>query len=94
MTLDCIKSGGWAFIAGISQDAPQRRRLLELGLTRGALVRMCGHAAFGDPVWIYVRGGYLTMRKSQAAAILVRPALPLPGGGFAHETHLWQEAQG
>lgn len=94
MTLDCIKSGGWAFIVGVSPDAPQRRRLLELGLTRGALVRMCGHAAFGDPVWIYVRGGYLTMRKSQAAAILVRPALPLPGGGFAHEMHLWQEAQG
>ena len=93
MTLDCVKNGGWAFIVSIDPDAPQRRRLLELGLTNGALVRMCGHAAFGDPIWIYVRGGYLTMRKSQAAAIAVRPAVPLPEGGFTHEAQLWQEAR-
>ena len=73
MRLDELKSGQWAAITGVSMDAPGRRRLLEMGLTMGTPVRLCGHAPFGDPIWLYVRGGYLTMRKNQARAVTVQP---------------------
>lgn len=46
-------------------------RLLELGLTRGCLVRVTGFAPLGDPMMISVRGCQLAIRKDDAADIQV-----------------------
>ncbi|MEA5037116.1 hypothetical protein SDC9_32671 [bioreactor metagenome] len=46
-------------------------RLLELGLTRGCLVRVTGLAPLGDPMMISVRGCQLALRKKDAADICV-----------------------
>jgi Fe2+ transport system protein FeoA len=46
-----------------------RLRLLEMGLTPGAHVRMLRCAAFGGPVDIEVRGYQLSLRREEAASV-------------------------
>lgn len=46
-------------------------RLLEMGLVPGTEIRVIGFAPLGDPVEIEVRGYRLSVRKSEAAHVLV-----------------------
>ncbi len=66
-----------------------RRRLLDLGFTPGARVRVYLPSMFGDPRAYIVRGTRIALRADQAAHVWVRP-LPTPTpapthGGAAHE---------
>ena len=45
-----------------------------LGGHRGS--RSCACAPFGDPIEIKVRGYHLTLRKSEAAHVIVEPHEP------------------
>ena len=47
------------------------RRLMEMGLTRGAKFEVLRYAPMGDPIEIRVRGYNLSLRKSEAAEIQV-----------------------
>jgi ferrous iron transport protein A len=58
-------------IAGLIGPAEIRHRLLEMGLTRGTLVRLVRVAPMGDPVKLQVRGYRLSVRKSEAASVLL-----------------------
>ena len=49
-------------------------RLREMGLIAGTQVTLVRTAPLGDPLEIKVRGYHLTIRKSDAAHILVEPA--------------------
>lgn len=49
-----------------------RRRLLDLGLTPGACVRVELRPVFGDPRAVRVRGTLVALRKEQAAQVWVR----------------------
>ena len=49
-------------------------RLREMGLIAGTRVTLVRTAPLGDPLEIKVRGYHLTLRKSDAAHILVEPA--------------------
>lgn len=49
-------------------------RLREMGLIAGTKVTLVRTAPLGDPLEIKVRGYHLTLRKSDAAHILVEPA--------------------
>ncbi len=46
-------------------------RLLEMGVTPGATIRVIKNAPFGCPIEIKVRNSHLAIRRSEAAAILV-----------------------
>jgi len=48
-----------------------RKKLLSMGLTRGADFSVTRYAPMGDPVEIQVRGYSLSLRKKEAAAVLV-----------------------
>ncbi|MEN8261561.1 MAG: FeoA family protein [Pseudomonadota bacterium] len=48
-----------------------RKRLLSMGLTRGVEFSVTRYAPMGDPVEIRVRGFSLTLRKDEAAILLV-----------------------
>jgi Fe2+ transport system protein FeoA len=50
-----------------------RRRLLEMGLVPGTLVRIVTVAPLGDPLRIEVRGGQWSIRRAEAAQIQVQP---------------------
>jgi ferrous iron transport protein A len=71
--LSDLKTGDTATIVGIGTDTPLslRRRLLDMGITKGAELRVERHAPLGDPVEIFVKGYYLAVRMSEARTIEV-----------------------
>ena len=74
-TLDELLIGESARIAGFDGASPSyRRRLLSLGLTPGVVVRVARVAPLGDPMEIRVRGFAMSLRKTEAAALLVEKA--------------------
>lgn len=72
-TLYDLDMGDTACIVGIHGDTPLslRRRLLDMGITKGAVLRVERHAPLGDPVQIFVKGYRLAVRLSEARAIEV-----------------------
>ena len=46
-----------------------RRRLMDMGLTRGVMVTVRKVAPLGDPIEVTVRGYELSLRKADAAMI-------------------------
>ena len=52
-------------------DAHYRSKLLSMGLTRGTELRLVKVAPLGDPVEIEVRGYRLSLRKSEAEALVL-----------------------
>ncbi|HHT83225.1 MAG TPA: ferrous iron transport protein A [Clostridiales bacterium] len=60
-----------AVIKDVGVKDATKRRLLDLGLTKGASVVLKGKAPLGDPILIGLRGFDLALRKSDAAKILV-----------------------
>jgi ferrous iron transport protein A len=49
-------------------------RLREMGLLAGTPVTLVRTAPLGDPLEIKIRGYHLTLRKDEAAHVLVAPA--------------------
>jgi DtxR family Mn-dependent transcriptional regulator len=62
-----------------------RRRLLDLGLTPGAEVRVALQNAFGDPRAYRVRGTLIALRREQAGMVWVRSLDKTPGGRTVKE---------
>ena len=64
--------GEKAKVAGfVKGSSVYRAKLLAMGLTRGTKFTVKRVAPLGDPVEIHVRGFALTLRKSEASAIMV-----------------------
>ncbi len=70
-TLDQICEGQQVVIAAVSGEGPIRRRLLDMGLTRGAEIEMVKASPLGDPVEYKIRGYHLSLRQSEARLIRV-----------------------
>ena len=71
--LTTVALGTVATVAEINVPPTQKPRLMEMGLLVGTSVELVRFAPLGDPVEIKVRGYNLTLRKSEAEQILVRP---------------------
>jgi ferrous iron transport protein A len=63
--------GIWHKIASISGPDEARDRLLDLGFTPGAEVRIVQSTPLGDPLVVVLRGARLALRKQEAAWITV-----------------------
>jgi Fe2+ transport system protein A len=60
-----LKKGQLAKVLAVHGNNPAlRRRLLDMGITRGAIVKIKKFAPLGDPVDIEIRGYELCLRKS------------------------------
>lgn len=59
-------------VESIGGERPFRRRLLEMGLTPGTEVALVNVAPLGDPLEIELRSGRLSIRRHEAALVLVR----------------------
>ncbi len=72
-TLFDLITGDTARIVRIHENAPAcvRMRLLDMGLTKGAALRVERHAPLGDPVEIVLKGYRLAIRMSEARSIEV-----------------------
>ncbi len=72
-TLDRIEPGERCRVLRLSGDAAIRRRIMDMGVTPGAEIKVERLAPLGDPIEIEVRGYHLSLRKREAAQIAVEP---------------------
>jgi ferrous iron transport protein A len=68
-TLDQLKDGEWARVEAVLTQGRIRRRLVEMGITPGAGIRLIRRAPPGDPMEIELRGYRLTIRRKAARGI-------------------------
>ncbi len=66
-----LRVGQRARIIKIEGRSLIKRRLLEMGVEPGAIVRVERIAPLGDPIEVSVKGYYLTLRRSEARSIVV-----------------------
>jgi Fe2+ transport system protein FeoA len=73
MDLESIRPGGVVAVARVEAGGALRRRILEMGFVPGTLVRVVRYAPLGDPMEFVLHGYHISLRRSEARAILVRP---------------------
>ena len=71
MTLEEVKIGQTVRIARLRGEGAVKRRIMDMGLTKGTEVTVRKIAPLGDPIELTVRGYELSVRKDDAAAIEV-----------------------
>ena len=69
--LSQLKPGDQGTITSYRERTDVSHRLRELGLVRGVQVQVKRLAPLGDPMELVVRGYHLSIRKKDAAQILV-----------------------
>ncbi len=69
MTLKELKPGETGKVSSLGQKGPIRRRIMDMGVTPGAIVKVIKVAPLGDPIEVTVRGYDLSLRKDEAAQI-------------------------
>ena len=69
--LDALAVGDSARVSDVRGADATALRLLEMGLTPGAAVRLVGRAPLGDPWELEVRGYRLSIRRADAARVLI-----------------------
>jgi ferrous iron transport protein A len=67
-----LQIGQSARVVEITGDDDIAMRLLEMGVTPGVEVRLLGKAPLGDPLELDLRGYRLSLRKSEAARIVLQ----------------------
>ncbi|MEE0830332.1 MAG: ferrous iron transport protein A [Longicatena sp.] len=71
MTLKDVKIGNSAIVTKINGQGPLKRRIMDMGITKGVNIRVVKVAPLGDPIEINVRNYELSLRKADAALIEV-----------------------
>lgn len=71
MTLKEIKCGETVKVTKIQGEGPIRRRIMDMGITKGCEVFVRKVAPLGDPIEVTVRGYELSLRKADAEMIVV-----------------------
>ncbi len=70
-TLNDVKIGETTKIARLLGEGAVKRRIMDMGLTKGTEVTVRKVAPLGDPIEITVRGYELSIRKDEASKIEV-----------------------
>lgn len=71
-TLRRTRVGERVTVIKVAGEGALRQRILDMGLTRGAMVEIRKVAPLGDPLEVTVRGYELSLRKKEAGCIIVR----------------------
>ena len=71
MTLKEVKGGETVTVKKLSGDGPVKRRIMDMGITKGVSIYVRKVAPLGDPVEVTVRGYELSLRKADAEMIEV-----------------------
>ena len=71
-TLRDVKVGEHAVIVNLHGEGALKRRIMDMGLTKGTEIYVRKVAPLGDPMELTVRGYELSVRKGDAELIEVR----------------------
>lgn len=70
-TLKEIPCGQTARVSRLTGEGPVKRRIMDMGITKGIDIYVRKTAPLGDPVEVMVRGYELLLRKADAEMIIV-----------------------
>lgn len=70
-TLRDIPVGGSAKVVKLTGSGAIKRRIMDMGLTKGTPLKVTKVAPLGDPIEITVRGFELSLRKDEAENVVV-----------------------
>jgi len=70
-TLKDIKIGHSAKVIKLLGEGAVKRRIMDMGITKGVEIYVRKAAPLGDPIEVTVRGYELSLRKADADMILV-----------------------
>ncbi|HIZ21088.1 MAG TPA: ferrous iron transport protein A [Firmicutes bacterium] len=101
-TVNDMKIGEQAVVEGLGCSGALRRRIIDMGITPGAVIIMRKAAPMGDPLEINVRGYELSIRRSEAKEITILSETgaeqpPEPEGASAsggRKRHWFRRAEG
>ena len=72
MTLKDVKIGQTVTVTKITGEGAVKRRIMDMGITKGVEVYVRKVAPLGDPVEVPVRGYELSLRKADSQMIEVQ----------------------
>ena len=70
-TLKDVKCGQRAIVSRLHGSGAVKRRIMDMGITRGTEIFVRKMAPLGDPIELNVRGYELSLRKEDASMIEV-----------------------
>ena len=73
-TLRDVKIGETVTVVKLHGEGAVKRRIMDMGITKGALVYVRKVAPLGDPIEVTVRNYELSLRKADAEMIEVEEA--------------------
>ena len=71
-TLKDAKVGDTVTVVRLHGEGPVKRRIMDMGITRGVAIHVRKVAPLGDPMELNVRGYELSVRKADAQMIEVQ----------------------
>jgi ferrous iron transport protein A len=71
MTLRDVEVGKTVTVKKLTGEGPVKRRIMDMGITKGVGVYVRKVAPLGDPIEVTVRGYELSVRKADAEMITV-----------------------
>ena len=71
-TLNTVKCGQTVTVEKLTGTGALKRRIMDMGITKGTSVYVRKVAPLGDPMEVTVRGYELSLRKTEAENIEVR----------------------
>ncbi len=73
-TLRQAQCGETVTVTRLNGEGPVKRRIMDMGITKGTPVYIRKVAPLGDPVEVTVRGYELSLRRKDAETIIVESA--------------------
>ena len=70
-TLKNVECGQTVKVSRLGGEGAVRRRIMDMGITKGTEIYVRKVAPLGDPIEVTVRGYELSMRKGEAENIVV-----------------------
>ena len=71
MTLKNVKIGSTVMVKKLNGEGAVKRRIMDMGITKGTEIFVRRVAPLGDPIEVTVRGYELSLRKADAEMIEV-----------------------
>ena len=73
MTLNEVAIGSLCKVTRLPGSGALKRRIMDMGITKGTEIKVVKIAPLGDPMELNVRGYDLSVRKNEAATVEVEP---------------------
>ena len=70
-TLKDVSVGSTVTVKKLEGDGAAKRRIMDMGITKGTSVYVRKVAPLGDPIEVTLRGYELSLRKAEAEKIIV-----------------------